>query len=151
MDEKWSPKRKGLFDRFFDSDRGRPLRSITPWRAIPQKRVPVYQPQQACPEVKPRDSPRAGDRAGLGIDVIPRAIDLRLQPSAQGAEMFLGLSINAMRTPHPFTPGQKVKIEHSATLSFFGAVVSALPFGDDLVHIWTHRISFSGWISGDDT
>ena len=132
------PPRGGFLDRLLDARREEPTAAETPHAAVTEEGVTVHELQQVRLDVRAHDAVGFDDGAGFGIDVVPRASDLRTQPAAQGAEQVgEGLPV-AVRATHALAVREQVRIEGGPAALLDGTGVPAGSFDNDLVHVRAH-------------
>src|SRR6185369_1898770 len=99
--------------------------------SIVHERVSLDELQQVGFDVRADYAVRLDDGAGVGIDVVPRPSDLRLQPAPERTEQIRKSFATRMRTLHAFEPGQKFIRQIGASPVLLRAATLAGPFDDD--------------------
>ena len=94
--------------------------------------------QQMSPDVRADDAVRFDHGARLGIDLVPGAADLRLQPAAQRTEQVGEPFAPGMARFDRFTAGRILERWPGAGTCSRPTAAVARPLDDDFVHVRSH-------------
>ena len=127
----------------FDGDLSfpeKPARNKAPHTAVPKEGLSFNEVEQVPFDVRAHDAVGFDHLAGLGIDIVPRTTDLRLEPPFQWAEQVAKPFLMGVRTADAFAFRKVIK-RLFRTRELAGiALAAARSLDDDFVHVWSHGV-----------